>query len=151
MEAMDAVVDGGDNAASEFLGCVLAENNLFRTIEEILSQPCSLDELTIYLQNGIHPKTGKPFHESFDGAATKQLLYQKRDQTQIYSPKSLRDSNGKLTTEIRRPQNPDEVSQEYVAIQGSILAEIAKPGSRRISLEGLGLLSVKYFQESRPL
>jgi hypothetical protein len=62
MEAMDAVADRGDNAASEFLGYVLAENNLFRTIEEILSQPCSLDEVTIYRQTGIHPKTGKPYY-----------------------------------------------------------------------------------------
>ena len=53
--------------------------------------------------------------------------------------------------EIRKPQNPDDVAQEYADIQLTLLAEIAKPGSRRVSLEGLGLLKAEYFAGKQTL
>lgn len=99
------------------------------------------------LQDHHQSEGGSPV--SFD--RLQKLLYQQRDRHAIYSPKSVRDANGRLTTEIRKPQNPDEVAQEYVDIQLSLLGEIAKPGSRRISLEGLGLLAIEYFNGEEPL
>ena len=78
-------------------------------------------------------------------------IYQKRDDYKIYCPKAVRDADGRVVYDIRAPQNPDEVAQEYVDIQLSILAEIARPGARRISLEGLGLLTIDYFQGETPL
>jgi ATP-dependent helicase YprA (DUF1998 family) len=74
-----------------------------------------------------------------------KLVYQKREQYSVYCPKPTRQPDGKVLYEIRKPQNPDDVAQEYADIQLTLLAEIAKPGSRRVSLEGLGLLQVEYF------
>jgi hypothetical protein len=74
------------------------------------------------------------------------LIYERRDQYAVYCPKPTRQPDGRLFFQIRRPENPDDVAYEYADIQLSLLAEIAKPGSRRISLEGLGLLSVEYFR-----
>ncbi|NWF81294.1 MAG: DEAD/DEAH box helicase [Chloroflexi bacterium] len=53
--AMDAVRDQGADAAAEFLGKVLADNALFRAIEQLLVEPCSLDEVTTFLQTGASP------------------------------------------------------------------------------------------------
>ncbi|MFY9224892.1 MAG: DEAD/DEAH box helicase [Blastocatellia bacterium] len=86
---------------------------------------------------------------SFD--RLQKLLYEKRDYYSIYCPKPVRETNGRLSFETRKPQNPDDVALEYVDIQLSILGEIARPGSRRISLEGLGLLAVEYFKENKTL
>lgn len=80
-----------------------------------------------------------------------QLLYEKRQAHAIYAPKPVRDDEGNLTFEIRPPQNPDDVAQEYVDIQLALLSEIARPGARRISLEGLGMLSVVYYDRERTL
>ncbi len=79
---------------------------------------------------------------SFEGLAKE--IYELRVRHEIFCPKEFRDATGKLTSEIRKPENPDEVNQEFVDIHMGILAEIARPGSRRISLEGLGLLGTKY-------
>ena len=57
----------------------------------------------------------------------------------IYGPKTTRDADGKIHREIRAPENPDEKDEEFKDIQLSILVEIARPGQRRISLEGLGM------------
>ena len=48
-------------------------------------------------------------------------------------------------------QNPDDVAMEYADIQMALLAEIARPGGRRVSLEGLGLLRVQYFKQAATL
>jgi len=80
-----------------------------------------------------------------------ELLYKARMENSIYSPKPKRETDGRLIYEIRKPQNPDDVAQEYSEIQLSILGEIARPGARRISLEGLGLLSVQYHTSDRAL
>ncbi len=69
--------------------------------------------------------------------ALQKKIFQKREDYSIFCPKSARDADGRVVYEIRAPQNPDEVAQEYVDIQLSILAEIARPGARRISLEGI--------------
>lgn len=73
-------------------------------------------------------------------------IYEKREEYEIYCPKPIREADGRISYDIRKPQNPDEVALEYVDIQISILAEIARPGARRISLEGLGLLAIEYFK-----
>ncbi|MGA9771159.1 MAG: DEAD/DEAH box helicase [Blastocatellia bacterium] len=86
---------------------------------------------------------------SFD--RLQQLLYQKRERYAIYCPKQRREADGRLTYEMRKPENPDEVAQEYADIQATLLAEIARPGARRVSLEGLGLLAVEYFKGSETL
>src|SRR5262249_10568535 len=52
---------------------------------------------------------------------------------------------------IRKPQNPDDVATEYADIQLQLVGEIAKPGSRRVSLEGLGLLGVEYYKGDQSL
>lgn len=92
---------------------------------------------------------------SGSGAASfeklQNLLYERRDRYAIYCPKPVRETDGRLTYEIRKPENPDDVAHEYADIQMTLLAEIAKPGSRRISLEGLGLLSVEYFKGEQAL
>jgi ATP-dependent helicase YprA (DUF1998 family) len=80
-----------------------------------------------------------------------KILYERRDKYSIYCPKPMREADGRLTYEIRKPQNPDDVANEYADIQLGVLVEIAKPGSRRISLEGLGLLGMQYFKEERAL
>jgi hypothetical protein len=80
-----------------------------------------------------------------------KLLYERREQYAIYCPKPVRETDGRLTYEIRKPENPDDVAHEYADIQMTLLAEIAKPGSRRVSLEGLGLLGVKYFKAEATL
>jgi hypothetical protein len=80
-----------------------------------------------------------------------KLLYERREQYAIYCPKPVREADGRLTYEIRKPENPDDVALEYADIQMTLLAEIAKPGSRRISLEGLGLLGVDYFKAESSL
>ena len=90
---------------------------------------------------------GKPV--SFE--KLQRLLFDKRQTYKIYAPKPVRDDEGNLTYEIRPPQNPDDVAHEYVDIQLSLLSEIARPGARRISLEGLGLLSIKYFKQEETL
>ncbi|MCZ2155718.1 MAG: DEAD/DEAH box helicase [Bryobacterales bacterium] len=74
------------------------------------------------------------------------LIYERRDHYSVYCPKPTRQPDGRLFYQIRRPENPDDVAYEYADIQLTLLAEIAKPGSRRISLEGLGLLAVEYFR-----
>ena len=79
------------------------------------------------------------------------LIYDRRDQYSVYCPKPTRQADGRLFYQIRRPENPDDVAYEYADIQLSLLAEIAKPGSRRISLEGLGLLAVEYFRTEETL
>lgn len=79
------------------------------------------------------------------------LIYQYRIRNEIFCPKRLRDTEGGLSYVLRKPENPDEVDLEYRDIQLSLLAEIAKPGSRRISLEGLGLLGVEYFNADQAL
>ena len=79
------------------------------------------------------------------------LIYERRDQYSVYCPKPTRQADGRLFYQIRRPENPDDVAYEYADIQLSLLAEIAKPGSRRISLEGLGLLTVEYFRTEETL
>lgn len=42
MSAMDAVRHKGPAAAAEFLGQVISGNVLFRAIEQLLTEPCSL-------------------------------------------------------------------------------------------------------------
>ncbi|MBD3237212.1 MAG: DUF1998 domain-containing protein, partial [Candidatus Eisenbacteria bacterium] len=79
------------------------------------------------------------------------LIYDARKQYAIYGPKLTRDASGKVHFEIRAPENPDERDQEFSDIQFGLLAEIAKPGQRRVSLEGLGLLSVVYLKEDEDL
>ena len=54
-DAMDAVQGKAGDPAAEFLGLVLSHNALFRAIEGVLVEPCSLDEVTCYLQTGITP------------------------------------------------------------------------------------------------
>jgi hypothetical protein len=80
-----------------------------------------------------------------------KLLYERRGQYAIYCPKPVREADGRLTYEVRKPENPDDVAHEYADIQLSVLGEIAKPGSRRVSLEGLGLLAVEYFKGEQTL
>ncbi|MBM3318548.1 MAG: DEAD/DEAH box helicase, partial [Candidatus Eisenbacteria bacterium] len=48
---------GGLDAAdiAEFLGALLSRNALFREIERILAEPCSLDEVTRCLRTGLEP------------------------------------------------------------------------------------------------
>ena len=53
---------------------------------------------------------------------------------------------GRVTHLMRKPENPDDVAAEHRDIQMAILSEIAKPGSRRVSLEGIGLLAVHYYK-----
>jgi ATP-dependent helicase YprA (DUF1998 family) len=79
------------------------------------------------------------------------LIYERRDHYSVYCPKPTRQADGRLFYQIRRPENPDDVAYEYADIQLSLLAEIAKPGSRRISLEGLGLLAGEYFRGEETL
>ncbi|MBW1716033.1 MAG: DEAD/DEAH box helicase [Deltaproteobacteria bacterium] len=79
------------------------------------------------------------------------LLYTLREGYAIYCPKPVREADGRKTYEIRKPENPDDVAHEYADIQISLLGEIAKPGARRISLEGLGLLAVEYYSGERTL
>jgi ATP-dependent helicase YprA (DUF1998 family) len=90
---------------------------------------------------------GKPV--SFE--KLQQLLFSKRQTYNIFAPKPVRDDEGNLTYEIRPPQNPDDVAYEYVDIQLSVLSEIARPGARRVSLEGLGMLSIEYFKREETL
>ena len=78
------------------------------------------------------------------------LIYERRDQYSVYCPKPTRQADGRLFYQIRRPENPDDVAYEYADIQLSLLAEIAKPGSRRISLEGLGLQPLSTSGRRRP-
>ncbi len=73
-----------------------------------------------------------------------QKVYELRRCYEIFCPKETRDASGQTVYEVRAPQNPDETKQEYEDIQLGILAEIARPGSKRISLEGLGLLALDY-------
>jgi ATP-dependent helicase YprA (DUF1998 family) len=80
-----------------------------------------------------------------------KLIYQLRVANEIFCPKPIREPDGGLSYALRKPENPDEVDLEYRDIQLSLLAEIAKPGSRRISLEGLGLLAVAYFKSEHSL
>jgi ATP-dependent helicase YprA (DUF1998 family) len=80
-----------------------------------------------------------------------KLMYERRMQYEIYCAKPVREADGRRTYEVKKPQNPDEVAQEYVDIQMSLLAEIARPGARRVSLEGLGLLGVEYFKGEQTL
>jgi hypothetical protein len=79
---------------------------------------------------------------------TQELLFKQRNKYEIYCPKPCRDDSGRLYFEVRPPQNPDDVAMEYADIQLALLAEIARPGGRRVSLEGLGLLRVEYFKQS---
>ena len=80
-----------------------------------------------------------------------KLLYKRRNEYAIYCPKPVREADGRLTHEIRKPENPDDVAHEYADIQLTVLGEIAKPGARRVSLEGLGLLGVEYFKGEQRL
>ncbi len=80
-----------------------------------------------------------------------KLLYERREQNAIFCPKPTREPGGRLVFEIRKPENPDDVAHEYADIQLSLLSELAKPGSRRVSLEGLGLLAVEYFKGEKAL
>src|SRR5262249_18350309 len=80
-----------------------------------------------------------------------RLLYDRREHYSIYCSKPVRGVDGRLFYEIRKPENPDDVAQEYVDIQMALLAEIARPGARRVSLEGLGLLGVEYFKGDQSL
>jgi hypothetical protein len=57
--AMEAVEHEGDDAPAEFLGRVLSANALFRAIEELLSEPCSLEEVTTFLQTGVTPQVAR--------------------------------------------------------------------------------------------
>ncbi len=79
------------------------------------------------------------------------LMYEQRMRYEIYSPKAVREADGRKIYEVKKPENPDDVAQEYVDIQMSLLAEIARPGARRVSLEGLGLLGVEYFKGEQTL
>ncbi|MFQ5675508.1 MAG: DEAD/DEAH box helicase, partial [bacterium] len=79
------------------------------------------------------------------------LIYQLRIKNEIFCPKPSRDAEGRIYDLIRKPENPDEKQLEEKDIQLGLLAEIAKPGSRRVSLEGLGLLSVEYSNAERSL
>jgi hypothetical protein len=81
---------------------------------------------------------------SFD--RLRELLYQRRMQYEIYAPKPTREEDGRVTHLMRKPENPDDVAAEHRDIQMAILGEIAKPGSRRVSLEGIGLLAVHYYK-----
>ncbi|MBU1701759.1 MAG: DEAD/DEAH box helicase [Candidatus Eisenbacteria bacterium] len=80
-----------------------------------------------------------------------RMLFENRMEHQIYSPKEILDESGRKAIEVRRPENPDEISAEYEDIQQNLLAEIAGTGSRRMSLEGLGLLGVRYFDKEQDL
>ncbi|CAN5649391.1 hypothetical protein BH20ACI3_BH20ACI3_27930 [soil metagenome] len=92
---------------------------------------------------------GKQAPVSFEKLQT--LMYGRRMDYEIYSPKAVREADGRKTYEVKKPENPDDVAQEYVDIQMSLLAEIARPGARRVSLEGLGLLGVEYFKSDQTL
>jgi ATP-dependent helicase YprA (DUF1998 family) len=80
-----------------------------------------------------------------------EALYERRQKHEIYCAKPTRDASGRRIEEIRPPQNPDDVAAEYADIQVGLLSELARPGARRVSLEGLGLLSVMYFKGETPL
>jgi hypothetical protein len=86
---------------------------------------------------------------SFD--RLRELLYQRRMQYAIYATKPTREEDGRISYLMRAPQNPDDVAAEHREIQMLILSEIAKPGSRRVSLEGIGLLGIEYYQAERSL
>jgi ATP-dependent helicase YprA (DUF1998 family) len=93
----------------------------------------------------------QPVPEPVSFERLQKLLYERRDRYQIYCPKPVREADGRLTYEVRKPENPDDVAHEYADIQMSILAEIARPGARRVSLEGLGLLGVDYYKGEETL
>jgi ATP-dependent helicase YprA (DUF1998 family) len=97
----------------------------------------------------LRGEDGKQTPVSFE--KLQQLMYERRMQYEIYSPKAVREADGRKTYEIKKPENPDDVAQEYVDIQMALLAEIARPGARRVSLEGLGLLGVEYFKGDQSL
>jgi len=86
---------------------------------------------------------------SFD--RLRDLLYRQRMKYGIYSAKPTREEDGRLTYVMRKPQNPDNVAAEHADIQLTVLSEIARPGSRRVSLEGIGLLDVHSYAGAQPL
>lgn len=86
---------------------------------------------------------------SFD--RLRDLLYSRRMQYEIYAPKPKREEDGHITYVTGKPENPDDVAAEHREIQLGILSEIAKPGSRRVSLEGIGLLAVHYYRAEQTL
>jgi hypothetical protein len=53
LAAMDAVAKDDPQAPAEFLGKVLSENVLFRTIEDFLVAPRSLEEVTEHLMQTV--------------------------------------------------------------------------------------------------
>ena len=97
----------------------------------------------------LRDEQGKAERLSFE--RLQQLLYERRNRYEIYCAKPVRESDGRLSYEMRKPENPDDVAHEYSDIQLTLLGEIARPGSRRVSLEGLGLLSVEYFKGGQSL
>ncbi|MDQ7826890.1 MAG: MIT C-terminal domain-containing protein [Candidatus Eremiobacteraeota bacterium] len=99
------------------------------------------------LRNELDAHNGDPV--SFE--RLQQLLYKRRLQYQIYCPKPTREEGGQLSYNIRKPENPDDVAVEHADIQMVMLSEIAKPGSRRTSLEGIGLIAVLYYKEKEML
>jgi ATP-dependent helicase YprA (DUF1998 family) len=94
---------------------------------------------------------GEQIAEPVSFEKLQKLMYERRMQYEIYCPKPVREADGRKTYDVKKPQNPDEVAQEYVDLQMSLLAEIARPGARRVSLEGLGLLGVEYFKGEQTL
>jgi hypothetical protein len=90
-------------------------------------------------------------HTSVSLDRLQQLLFKQRMDYGIYCRKPVREEDGRLTWEIRKSENPDDVNLEYADIQSSLLSEIARPGARRISLEGLGLLTTIYHSGERTL
>jgi ATP-dependent helicase YprA (DUF1998 family) len=99
-------------------------------------------QLIYQVLNGDYDGDGRP--TSLE--KLQKLLYERRDHYSIYCPKPVRGVDGRLFYEVRKPENPDDVAQEYADIQLSLLSEIARPGARRISLEGLGLIGVDYYR-----
>src|SRR5262249_36555150 len=97
----------------------------------------------------LRDEQGKSERLSFE--RLQQLLYERRNRHEIYCAKPSRESDGRLIYEMRKPENPDDVAHEYSDIQLGLLSEIARPGSRRVSLEGLGLLSMEYFKSEKSL
>ncbi len=80
-----------------------------------------------------------------------EAIFKKRMQYATFCAKPTREEDGRLFWVSRRPANPDDSALEYADIQLQILAEVARPGARRVSLEGLGLLGVRYFQGDHAL
>jgi ATP-dependent helicase YprA (DUF1998 family) len=104
-------------------------------------------QLVYQVLQQIQTEGGGPV--SFD--RLRELLYGQRMSYEIYAPKPTREEDGRVSYLMRAPQNPDDVAAEHREIQMLILSEIAKPGSRRVSLEGIGLLGVHYYKAEQSL